>query len=69
MTINKAQGQTFTKLGLYLAKPVFLHGQFYVALSRAKTYKAINIKIVQTSLQGVFNGLYVTQNVVFKEVL
>ena len=36
MTINKAQGQTFTKLGLFLDKPVFSHGQLYVALSRAK---------------------------------
>ena len=69
MTINKAQGQTFNKLGLYLDKPVFSHGQLYVALSRAKTYHAINVKIDQTTLQGVFNGKSVTQNVVFKEVL
>ena len=69
MTINKAQGHTFTKLGLFLDKPVFSHGQLYVALSRAKKYSAIHVKIFQTNLQGVFGEKTVTQNVVFKEVL
>ena len=35
MTINKAQGQTFEKVGLYLQRPYFSHGQLYVAFSRA----------------------------------
>ncbi|RYF57715.1 MAG: hypothetical protein EOO39_35100, partial [Cytophagaceae bacterium] len=35
MTINKSQGQTFDKVGIKLdKKPVFSHGQFYVAISR-----------------------------------
>jgi hypothetical protein len=33
MTINKAQGQTMKTVGIYLPKPVFTHGQLYVALS------------------------------------
>ena len=36
MTINKSQGQTFERVGIYLQTPVFSHGQLYVAFSRAK---------------------------------
>ena len=56
MTINKAQGQTFQKLGVYLDKPVFSHGQLYVALLRARGFEAIHVKISQNNLQGVFNN-------------
>ena len=36
MTTNKSQGQSFNFVGIYLPKPIFSHGQLYVALSRTK---------------------------------
>ena len=69
MTINKAQGQTFSKVGLYLKRPCFSHGQLYVAFSRAKAFSDVMVKIEQTTFQGLEKGSWYTKNVVFKEVL
>lgn len=43
MAINKAQGQTFKKIGIDLRKEVFNHGQLYVAMSRVKSWNSSKI--------------------------
>ena len=60
LTINKAQGQSLRYVGIYLPKPVFSHGQLYVAVSRSKSFSGLK---VFTS-----NGR-LTKNVVYCEVL
>jgi ATP-dependent exoDNAse (exonuclease V) alpha subunit len=69
MTINKAQGQTFDKLGIFLPSPVFSHGQLYVAFSRARSFQSITVLVGQTMVQGLFGTKTITKNVVYKEIL
>jgi len=64
MTINKSQGQSLEQVGLYLPKPVFSHGQLYVALSRVTSKKGLKILILDKD----GNMQKQTTNVVFKEV-
>ncbi|XP_071725808.1 uncharacterized protein [Rutidosis leptorrhynchoides] len=65
MTINKSQGQSLSNVGLYLRKPVFTHGQLYVAVSRVTTKKGLKVIIMDDD--GKDSNI--TKNVVYKEVL
>ncbi len=70
MSINKSQGQTFKKIGLYLPEPCFTHGQLYVAFSLVSSLSNIKVKIFKTEKHGkIGNKGYLTKNVVFKELL
>ena len=69
MTINKAQGQTFDNVGLYLPEPPFTHGLLYVTMSRVQTPASIRIMLnPDNSTQPDQEG-FTTRNVVYHEVL
>ncbi|XP_028805819.1 ATP-dependent DNA helicase PIF1-like [Neltuma alba] len=48
MTINKSQGQSLTKVDLYLSRSVFTHGQLHVALSRVKNMDGLKILVLNS---------------------
>jgi len=75
MTLNKAQGQTLKRVGLYLPSPVFSHGQLYVGLSRAGSMTHVKVLVLDEATQGRYcnvdgvpDGVY-TDNVVWPEAL
>ncbi|XP_071740008.1 uncharacterized protein [Rutidosis leptorrhynchoides] len=64
MMINKSQGQSLELVGLYLPKPVFSHGQLYMAMSRVTHPDGLKIVMVNELYDGLQNH---TRNVVYKE--
>ena len=64
MSINKSQGKSLKHVGVYLSTSVFLHGQLYVAISRATSRKGLNI--VLTDYDG--EDINLTSNVVYRVV-
>ena len=66
MTINKSQGQTLQRVGVFCIKDFFSHGQFYVAASRVG--KSSNFLILALDEKTKTKRKYLS-NVVYKEVL
>ncbi|XP_076944878.1 ATP-dependent DNA helicase PIF1-like [Bidens hawaiensis] len=64
MTINKSQGQSLSRVGLYLKNDVFSHRQLYIALSRVTSKKGLKILILDKN----GNQTNKTTNVDFKEI-
>ena len=77
MTIHKSQGQTYKRVGVALDRPVFVHGQLYVALSRcgySPESKEGGARVAVREVpraQGRMNqslGVW-TPNIVYREIL
>ena len=62
MTINKSQGQTFDRVGLYLPTEPFSHGQLYVALSRVRHPAHLKVLMPNTYPPR-------PKNIIYKEIL
>jgi hypothetical protein len=64
MTINKSQGQSLQRVGLFLPKPIFCHGQLYVAISRVTSRNGLRVYIENEDFGDNFH----TKNIVYKEI-
>jgi hypothetical protein len=60
VTINKAQGSTYNRVGINLTKPVFSHGQLYVALSRVRNWNSVSVLLPEDETT--------TQNIVWHNI-
>jgi ATP-dependent DNA helicase PIF1 len=81
LTVNKAQGCTLLRCGIFLPTPVFSHGQFYVAASRVGSAEGVRIVVKHPNCASVAPAPaqqqqqqqqlqpVCTANVVYREVL
>ncbi|XP_076928671.1 uncharacterized protein LOC143592692 [Bidens hawaiensis] len=65
ITINKSQCQSLDKIGVYLPRPVFRHGQLYVAMSKATKPEALKVLIAPYEN----DKLDETRNIVYSDFL
>ena len=64
MIINKSYGQSLKTVRVYLPKPMFSHGQLYVAMSRVTSPDGLKFLVNKDDVN--YKGY--TRNIVCKEV-
>ena len=68
-TINKSQGQSLKKVGVWLRGKVFGHGQLYVACSRVSAPSQLKFAIKRDSETDRDEKQLKAKNIVYKEIL
>ena len=61
ITINKSQGQSFDTVRLFISRPLFSHGQLYVALSRCRNPNRIFIQNQSSENSSEINNVVWTK--------
>ena len=73
LTINRAQGQTLQKAGMYLPKSVFCHGHLYVGFGRCGDPDNFHVYADQREFDNIKSHLdplkTYTRNIVYPELL
>ena len=73
LTVNRAQGQTLMRSGVYLPQSVFCHGHLYVALGRNGDPDEVFVYADQTEFENLKEHLdstkTYTRNIVYPELL
>ena len=72
LTLNRAQGQSLDRAGLYLPKSVFSHGHLYVGCSRCGDPDCVFVYADQSEFDHVKEHLdenkTYTRNIVYPEI-